>query len=416
MGFNNKFTKDDFLRAVRRGQSLADKLIADRLGTNRSTIWRYKNNNPDILKEAEDLLRDTTQYAYNAKTKPSIDVFMTIPSIAEWVEIQEKREVKARNIRSRASGLNNVSHKLKTTPDALSIDQCADLVFESRTLMNQGKDAEHGLAYYYIREAIRSWFMLTAGVSGEYLTSKGIDASASKGTGSMARERITKEQRAIFGEGCLQAVKTVCRDKKLDWSYEKIKNASLELNASAEFMYYTGTRKSATFNIMLNDPKHKFTGNLWEIHVLDKGKKGGIHWQKRLTEDGLRRFKKYLVERHGLKEDEIAIRAPDMEVPLFPIWSENDRTRRLQTNAMKNALRLCGAKVKMPNHSWRHTFAQDWLHASDWNYELGAEIGGWKDTGTMKKCYGKMSEDAIDRGLKRAMGIVVEEVTYELRW
>lgn len=83
---------------------------------------------------------------------------------------------------------------------------------------------------------------------------------------------------------------------------------------------------------------------------------------------------------------------------------------------MKLALERVGVTTKIPNHIWRHTFAQDFLHASDWNYELCASIGGWKDTSTLKKHYGKMSEDAKERGLQKAMGLPVEDVTYELKW
>ena len=98
---------------------------------------------------------------------------------------------------------------------------------------------------------------------------------------------------------------------------------------------------------------------------------------------------------------------------MFPLIRTN---YRLEVSIMRLALEKSGVVTRYPNHIWRHTFAQDFLHASDWNYELCASIGGWRDTGTLKKHYGEMSDDAKERGLQRAMGLEPEDVTYELRY
>ena len=70
----------------------------------------------------------------------------------------------------------------------------------------------------------------------------------------------------------------------------------------------------------------------------------------------------------------------------------------------------------MPCHIFRHTFAQDCLDATDHNYEFVASTGGWKNSKILKDCYGEISEQAKERGLRRAMGLPVKEVTYLLRW
>ena len=88
----------------------------------------------------------------------------------------------------------------------------------------------------------------------------------------------------------------------------------------------------------------------------------------------------------------------------------------LERKIMKLALNKAGVTTVIPNHIWRHTFAQDCLNATDWNYELVASIGGWKDTNTLKLSYGEMDELARRRGLRKAMGLPVENVTYELRF
>lgn len=62
----------------------------------------------------------------------------------------------------------------------------------------------------------------------------------------------------------------------------------------------------------------------------------------------------------------------------------------------------------MPIHIWRHTACQDLLDATDRNWELVAEVLGWESLDTMKKHYGKASEEVIQKGLLEAMGFKVE--------
>jgi len=416
MGFENKFSKEDFLLAVKRGKTLSDSKIAERLGVTRSTVWRYKQKNPKIVKEAEQIL-ESANYQYVSKTKLSAQEFIdAYPLVQEWVEMQEKNQVLKSTWLPRIRALRNVCHHLKTTPEGLTLERASDLCYEIKQL-DDSEDAPKGLAFYYIRGGIRSWFQLMHGISAQMLSSKGIDAKASKGTGTMSRERITKEQRARFDEVVGQAVRVALKENPMkDWGAVEINYATRELQGMAHFMYYTANRITSTHNIKLNDPQHVLAGRIWEIHTLDKGKRGGIHWQKPLTGDGKHKLETYISTRFNIEKDEIPIKARNLDSLLFPTLSETRKAQEFETVAMKIAHQLTGAKVTMQNHAWRHTFAQDWLHASDWNYEMGAEIGGWSSTETMKKCYGKISKDAISRGLRRAMGEVVEDVTYELLW
>jgi len=170
-------------------------------------------------------------------------------------------------------------------------------------------------------------------------------------------------------------------------------------------MYYSATRISATHNVKLNDELHKINPIMWEIHVLDKGKRGGIDWQKRLMDDAIVKMQWYINARFGIPIDEIKDTIPDMDEYLFPWIHENPRH---EVAVMKKALQLAGNKGVEPNHVWRHSYAQDSLKATGYNYELCAEIGGWKDTGTMKLSYGEMDEDTIQDGLRLIMGLPVK--------
>ena len=48
-----------------------------------------------------------------------------------------------------------------------------------------------------------------------------------------------------------------------------------------------------------------------------------------------------------------------------------------------------------PIHSLRHTGAHLWLRRTNWDYGLVAEIGGWDDIQTLKKCYGAMPPEVV---------------------
>jgi hypothetical protein len=56
---------------------------------------------------------------------------------------------------------------------------------------------------------------------------------------------------------------------------------------------------------------------------------------------------------------------------------------------------------------WRHTATQDLLYATHYNYDIAAQILGWKSTEVMKKSYGKIPDDERTVGLIEAMGLPV---------
>jgi integrase len=80
------------------------------------------------------------------------------------------------------------------------------------------------------------------------------------------------------------------------------------------------------------------------------------------------------------------------------------------TIMLKVVLKRSGKDTTIPTHIFRHTFAQDALDATDHNYELVASIGGWDSTAILKKHYGQMSDNANVKGLRKMMGIKVDEV------
>ena len=90
----------------------------------------------------------------------------------------------------------------------------------------------------------------------------------------------------------------------------------------------------------------------------------------------------------------------------------DNKVREIFHEAYKRA----GIKVHQPAHIWRHTGAQELLDATDWNYDLVGAILGWKDTKTLKECYGKMGESVRERAMKKAIGMPIEEHLKEFKF
>lgn len=421
---------DKYLDAVTRTRTLSDLRIGRYLGLNRSTIYRFRKDmrNKKIIEEAHKIIKDITCVSFNDKNI-SKDAFRGLPIINEWVEMMVIREVSELIMRTRLNVLFKVCKRLKTHPEVLSLEQVSKLVNAMRKLKKEGQEVPRGFSYISIRKPIRSFFQLTKGISGELLTGVGIDAGRTKGEGLQAKEKITFEQRKDF----VHAIRNIIMElKNMRVGIDKVdylgsgkssmkfpKDVSInmiidELLSINYFMYYTGTRITATLRIKLDDSDHKFSKDKYEFHVLDKGKKGGQHWQKMLIDDGLKKMKEYLSIRFKININALEKIMPLMnDTYLFPFWyNKKDHIRKIN----KEALKRVGVITIIPCHLFRHTYAQDGLHATNFNYELVASIGGWSDTSTMKRYYGEMSDEIKERGLKRMMGLPVEEITYELRW
>lgn len=415
--------KDSYADAVLRTKSTDDAVIADFLGVNRSSVYRFvhKSENKQNVENAVKALEEIKNVRYDEKYL-SFEAFYKLPCIVEWGDKQLKNEVSQGLIKERARALFAVCKKLKSHPENLSVRQCADLVLEMRELTHdEEKKPPRGLSYYTIRKPIRSWFMIMKKISGDSLTIEGIDAKASKGTGSMASEKIPWEIREKIyweqGDNTLSHIRTIVikynEQKNRMWNEEDIENITWEIMGLMWFMYYTATRIDSTTDAYFNDADSVYLKNIFRIHVIDKGKRGGIHWKKRLVGDGLNKFLTYVEHRHNIKKEEAYYKLPTYKSLIFP-WAYDNYDD--ECAIMRECLESAGYIPHQPNHIFRHTFAQDGLPASDYNYELIADLGGWKSVDTMKRSYGKISEESKDRGLMRIMGLPVEDVTYQLRW
>jgi len=417
-GRKERLSVDRFLDVVKRKKSLEDSVIADSVGMNRNSVWYWKKRHPLAVENAERILNEIENIRFDNSL--SIEIFKNIPTIKDWIEDMNSKKLSKTTILYLIRVMYNVCTHLNIHIDNLNVDQVAELVKEVKLKHIRNESVKKGLTYYYIRKPIRAFFMQTRGISGDLLSRKGISAEKCAGWGSYAKERVTPEQRRILPEKLEEVIKEcfepndiLHKGKILNIGNENLDDVVLEFQNIDYFMYYTATRIKATLNIRLNDRENVLTDNIYKIKVVDKGEKGGKEWNKILIDDSLDRMKNYLAQRFSIDEYGLENKIPQIDDYLFPFWRSK---YRYECVIQKEALKRCGKITDIPNHIFRHTFAQDFLHASDWNYELCASLGGWSSTNTLKEHYGKMSEDAKIRGLKKSMDEKVEDVTYELRW
>ena len=120
--------------------------------------------------------------------------------------------------------------------------------------------------------------------------------------------------------------------------------------------------------------------------------KGGIEWKKRTAGELLKEFTK-LHEALGKPKEGL----------WFPFNGD----------AVGELFKECYEEAGIPEnlwrgmliHIWRHTAAQDMLEATNYNYELTAEILGWVSVDMLKKYYGRISEETVDKGFAEALGM-----------
>jgi len=395
-----------YLNAVRKIHSMNDQDVADELVCSKKTVYRFRidERNNDVIVEAEKHIEEMSKIGYT-RDLDNWGIFYNIPILQKWEDILIKRRVSENKRRAYMRSFWHVCKYLRVHPKKISVEDCADLNIEMRELYYGGKNQPYGLAYLCIRESIRSFFMLIHKMSGEYLTNIGVGKESGLGDGRYSKQKVPRIVRHRFEE-----ILQDCVD-----SYGEY----LELLELARFMYYTGTRITASLEFNFNEYLYELNKDMWIFEVIDKGVNGGIKWEKYLVGHALDSFKEYCSKRFKIPIDELEEKLPYKTDNLFPSFIINGETRDdLVRDAFKLSLIKSGLNYKKfpPTHIWRHTFAQDFLASSNWNYELCASLGGWISTSILKKHYGKMGLHPKIVGLKRSMGMPVEEETYELKW
>jgi len=382
-GRRKKVTKEILLETIRQYKTDSPSELAKILEVSRMTVYRKLQEIP--REEIDKIFEELAEY----ELKPAEmvwEVFKQLPEMKEYDMMLKRQQISKEYKYRLLRGIYHICKYLKKRPRSLTVemlDTLADLVLKIKNReINQVGLRNEAL----VRNAIRSWYIYH-GVSGQLLTAKGITGEHGQGYGKRALDRLTKEQRRKF----LEALRQVIIEEGLE--------EELAIWESLPYwLFYTGTRIKASLNIKIEDIR--WNGNLnnpntiGRILVIDKGRhrRGRTKWIKLIAGE----LKEKILE--NLKS-----RGNPQQGYLFPF--SDFKVREIFRKAYKKA----GIEVHQPAHIWRHTGAQELLDATDWNYELVASILGWKDTKTLKECYGKMGESIRVRALRKALGMPVEE-------
>jgi len=98
---------------------------------------------------------------------------------------------------------------------------------------------------------------------------------------------------------------------------------------------------------------------------------------------------------------------------LLPRIKNGGKLFKIEKAELTRILRACykavipelEANIPMPFHFWRHQFAQHMLRATDWNYALVADLGGWK-LQTLQDYYGAFDRKTLkEYARKKLAGI-----------
>jgi len=415
MSGKEAFTKAEYLAAAKKRMTDSPSILATELGTTRQSVYRFNKKYPEVVEEGRQVIASLGAAEFSINMN-SFENFQNIPSVLNWVKMYERKMVAPKKIKTRQRQLWYMCRHLNVHPMKVTPEQVAEVIVEmrDRTYRNSIKKQKGiteglekvplGLSYYSQREAWRGYMQMIRGVSGQIMSDLGVDAHASFGFGSQSRQRLTKAQRMMFKESLVE----VCRNPNLKLNY----NHYLEGLAAAKFMYYTGTRRAACVDINFEHCRFELTPEMWLIEVIDKGQRGGIKWEKILIGQALKEMKEYVSERFKITEN-LETEVPKHISALFPSYYNKEN---LLSSVYRRVHDHAGIKTTIPVHIFRHTFAQDCLDATDWNYEMVATLGGWKNTTILKQAYGEMGRSPKIRGLRKAMGLPVEEVKKELIW
>jgi hypothetical protein len=360
------------------------------------------------VKEGEDYLHSINESNVTA-TKMTWELFQVQPQIVTWKTAMDRRMVSQPKQRAWMRSFFTLCRHLNRMPGRITLEECAKVVVEQRNRYYANEPQIKSIAYSSIRESVRGFFMSVRDTSAMTLTNLGVGKEELKGSGKYARQKVPQDVRHSFEKLCVGYME----DRGDIGFYEALGNS--------QFNFSTGSRISASLRFNFDEHQHNLQKNKWMFEIWDKGSRGKrLRWEKIMMGKLLNTFKGYCSKRFAIPIDKLEVELPKVTDSLYPSFVKklnqvnDDKMRDL----VKPLLIEAGIPYKdfPPTHIWRHTFAQEALLATDYNYELVASLGGWVNTSILKKHYGQMSEAARERGLLRAMGEPVPDVTYELEW
>jgi len=382
VGRAKKIRKQDVLDAIAKYQTASPYELAKKLEVSHMTIYRKLKDIPQ--EQIDGIFHELSE----EELKPyemEYEVFKLLPEMQEFMKTLTAQKVSKKYFNGSLRTIHALCKYMKLRPKALTIErlpELRDLMLELR----EGK-VKIGMCYSRTINYLRIWFLYSVGVSKELLNKHGILYEMSP-IGQYAREKIPMELRDAF----LKTLHEVLKERGEESQYH--------LYISLIYwLFHTGTRIDASLKMRIEDITWNETYGI--AKVIDKGrhKLGRTKWDKIIIGE-LKTAIEYNLEYQGYPKTG----------RLFPI--RYDYVRKL----CREVYERIGYECKSPMHIWRHTASQELLDATGWNYDLVASILGWKDTRTLKACYGEMGDAIRLKTLKQAMGLPIEETKKEFKF
>ncbi len=392
-GRHKAITDNMLLQAIGKYQTsspteLTKKLNKAGIKVSMRTIQRRMKEIP------QELIDATLQQVTEDELKPehqSYSAFCQLPIVKEYSDnLQFIRKVSPDYHKRMLRGFFWICKTLNRTPKSLTSKESVDLMKKLVIDIQKGiftRNLEGA------QTAIRSWY-LHHGIAGEYLTNRGITGERTKGRGSRADIKLSRDQRYQF----IAVVKDAFNQ---DWycngySIKFFEEPQLcqAMICCIKFLYYTGSRIDATLTVTWD--KVFWNEPITVIKILDKGKhkKGRITWRKKIAGDFLEEFKAYW---QSIGEPEKSRIFPFEESAIRVFFNESFKKAGIPERIWKG----------IPCHVWRHTACQDLRSASGGNDTQTANILGWKSKDTMIRHYGKADEKTVNLSLMMAMGLSI---------
>jgi len=387
MGRPKALSKEDILKAIAKYQTTSPYQLADYL-TNKEgiqcshmTIYRILKEIPQT--EIDAMLKQLAEEElkpYQMEYEP----FLQLEEMQEFIKTLQTQKLQRKYFQRCLRGLWHVCKYLRIRPKALTIERLPQV--RNLILDIEQKKINIGCNYIMATKSVRVWYLYSVGLAKEKLNK--YIGSISPIIGKYAREKIPIELREQF----VKELYAYLREKG------KLNQYPIYLSL-VYWLFSTGTRIEASLNVNIEDII--FTKEYGVCKIVDKGrhKLGREKWDKIIIGD-LRKAIEYNLQSRGNPK----------EGKLFPL-SYNE-----VSTTFKAVYTRIGIRYNSPNHIWRHTSAQELLDATGWNYDLVASILGWKDTRTLKACYGEMGDAIRLNTLKIAMGMPIEQKPKEFKF
>lgn len=286
--------------------------------------------------------------------------FQELPSVKNWILEMNARELSKDTVNSKVITLRQLC---QGKAPLLKID----LVSEGKWCLKHPdrlvlKDALEIITLLKDRKVDTTYFKHCLK---DFLLSKGI----------VIGKKIVVGRSRSFGKYAKLHVEMSKLVEMLVW----IQQQNYEAYVADLFMFKTATRITATLEALIENK----VGNI--ITVYDKGRHSkypqGHPWDKHLDAQLLNELEVVIGSRKSGK--------------IFNVSAD------ALANLTRAALEKFAPEVLerypdlMPNHFWRHMFAQHMLRINEWNYAKVAALGGWTPQ-ALEESYGKPPDEVVN--------------------